>query len=104
MKKQLNGWQIALLLVGMLAACFAFIFGAGWLLSKAAWLEKLEGVELAAGGLWILLYGMHLLLSAKWIARRVRISGKLDLFFQLTAWICLTVKMTISTAFLFAGI
>lgn len=104
MKKPLNGWQIALLLIGMLAVCFAVIIGSGYLLSKAVWLERLDGVELTAGWLWIVLYGVHLLLSAKWFARRFHISKKADLFFQLTAFICLTVRLTVSTAFRFAGI
>lgn len=104
MKKPLTGWQIALQLIGMLAVCFAVIFGAGYLLSEAAWLAKLDGVELTAAWLWIVLYGMHLLLSAKWFARRFHISKKVDLFFQLTAFICLTIRMIISTAFRFAGI
>ena len=63
MKKQLNGWQIALLLIGTLAAYFAFIFGAGWLLSKASWLERLEGWERRMHFGWWVFFGVRLILS-----------------------------------------
>ena len=104
MKKTLNGWQVTLLVVAFMAACFAVIFGVGWLLSKASWVAKLDAVEGIAAWLWLALYGVHVILSAvKWMKKRPVI-GTIDLIFQLAAFVCLTAKLSISAAFKFAGI
>jgi len=103
MKKAFTGGQIALILVTALIVCFAVMFGAGWLLSKAVWLAKLNVVESAAAWLWIVLYGLYLLFKLAALKKHP-VCAKLGWICQLAAFFCITVKMIIFTAFRFAGI
>ena len=63
MKKPLNGWQAVLLLAGFLAVYCAAILGAGYLLSKAAWIESLLGWGRRFHFGWWVFFGVRLILS-----------------------------------------
>lgn len=104
MKKEMKSWQLVLILIAFLACAFALIAAVGWMLSGVSWLKKLDPARLWFQTMWVVLYGIHLILSAKKIKTRYQGAARFDLFFQLAAFVCLSARLAIGLAFEFAGI